>query len=181
MQHLSRLPTALCPFLLHLHRSRSSCVFFLVSSKHRHAARLAGRTGRLVMRICRHWSGLETLLRDATRVGMIGSSRLSRGGLEGHVGRTGRRSSIVRSWVGWRSCSRLELPRRGRDAIAIRSQSVVVVMLWRAWWWFCLRFGVSRWARSLDDLGVLVADWLVGVGCPCLVDCYAPATNGSAQ
>ena len=53
------------------------------------------------------------LLRDATKVGMSGSSRLSRGGSEGHVGRIGRRSLVGRRWVGCKLCSRLELLGRG--------------------------------------------------------------------
>ena len=53
------------------------------------------------------------LLLDATKVGMSGSSRLSRGDLEDHAGRIGRRSLVVRSWAGWRLCSRLELLGRG--------------------------------------------------------------------
>jgi hypothetical protein len=97
---------------------------------------------------------------------MSGSSMLSRGGLEGHVGRIGRRSLVVRSWVGWRLCSRSVVLRRGRDVIRL----LVVVMLSRAWWWFCLRVGESSWARSLDDLAMLAVNWLVGVRCPYLVN-----------
>jgi hypothetical protein len=47
---------------------------------------------------------------------------------------------------------------------------LVVVMLSRAWWWFCLRVGESSWARSLDDLAMLAVNWLVGVRCPYLVN-----------
>jgi hypothetical protein len=79
------------------------------------------------------------LLRDATRVGMSGSSMLSRGGLEGHVGRIGRRSLVVRSWVGWRSYNRSTVLGRGRDAIRL----LVVVMLLLAWW-VCLRVGENN-------------------------------------
>jgi hypothetical protein len=79
------------------------------------------------------------LLRDATRVGMSGSSMLSKGGLEGHVGRIERRSLVVRRWVGWRSYNRSTVLGRGRDAIRL----LVVVMLLLAWW-VCLRVGENN-------------------------------------